>query len=250
MSSFYKRIRAYFNRNHHLIKLNYDLNKKIIGQNNELLWAHVYHDSIRGKKPLESLSLHIGRWAGNYSFFYILHRILSECKPKKILELGLGESTKFVSTYIENYLPETKHLIVEHDTDWKDNFNSGFKLSKNSRIKILEIHEKEFEGFSTTSYKGFDNLDDNLFQFYLIDGPFGSKRYSRNDILACIKEFPEDHQFVLLFDDYQRQGEKDTVSEVLKELDNLNISYFTQIYSGEKSQILIGSKEFKWVQSL
>ena len=37
----------------------------------ELEWAHVFHDSIKGKPWLENLSLNIGRWAGSYSFFYI-----------------------------------------------------------------------------------------------------------------------------------------------------------------------------------
>ena len=41
----------------------------------EIEWAHIYHDSIRGKKPIEELGLNIGRWAGNYSFFYVLNRI-------------------------------------------------------------------------------------------------------------------------------------------------------------------------------
>ncbi|MEZ0130278.1 hypothetical protein AB9T88_11140, partial [Flavobacterium sp. LBUM151] len=59
-----------------LIKENKERQNRIIAQNEELLWASVFHDSIRGKKGIEDLSLNIGRWAGNYSFFYVLNRIL------------------------------------------------------------------------------------------------------------------------------------------------------------------------------
>jgi hypothetical protein len=35
----------------------------------EIEWAHIYHDSIRGKKAIEELELNIVKWAGNYCFF-------------------------------------------------------------------------------------------------------------------------------------------------------------------------------------
>ena len=102
-------------------------------QSKELEWAHIYHDSIRGKKWLEELPINVGRWAGNYSFFYVLNRILNDYKPKRILELGLGESTKVISAYINNYLTDSTHIVVEQDADWAKAFNEKFTLSKNSR---------------------------------------------------------------------------------------------------------------------
>ena len=89
---------------------------RILHQSLEIEWAHVYHDSIRDKPYLQNLSLNIGRWAGNYAFFYLLNRILFETKPKRILELGLGESSKLISVYIENILVNSEHLIFEHNS--------------------------------------------------------------------------------------------------------------------------------------
>jgi hypothetical protein len=74
-----------------LIQENIKFHKASQAGLNELYWANVYHDSIRGKKELENLGLNIGRWAGNYTFFYVLNRILNDYQPKKIIEFGLGK---------------------------------------------------------------------------------------------------------------------------------------------------------------
>jgi hypothetical protein len=71
-----------------LIKENREFNRQRISHLKEIEWAHIYHDSIRGIEWIQGLSLNIGRWAGNYSFFYVLNRILMDYKPKNILELG------------------------------------------------------------------------------------------------------------------------------------------------------------------
>lgn len=43
--------------------------KNIELQTREIEWANIYHDSIRGKKPIEELALYVGRWGGELFFF-------------------------------------------------------------------------------------------------------------------------------------------------------------------------------------
>jgi hypothetical protein len=87
----------------------------------ENYWANVFHDSIRGYKELQNLSLNIGRFAGSYSMFYLLSRILKDYMPQNVLELGIGETTKFISTFMHNYYPQKQklhqHFAVEHHVD-------------------------------------------------------------------------------------------------------------------------------------
>ncbi len=132
-------------------------NNDLLRANNKLLkeleWANIYHDSIRGKVAIEALSLNIGRWAGNYTFFYILNRILLDYKPKNIIEFGLGESSKFISTFIENYNNDSKHLIIEHNQEWKKIFLTKFNLTKTSEIKVLGMIDKEVKSLSTKGYE-------------------------------------------------------------------------------------------------
>ena len=47
----------------------------------------------------------------------------------------------------------------------------------------------------------------------ILDGPFGSQRYSRIQILDLIPLSINKENFCILIDDFQRIGEKDTANE-------------------------------------
>ena len=74
--------------------------EKLMQSMQEQIWAHKFHDSIRGLKGVNEVSYFIGNWAGNYTFFYLLSRLMQEFKFERILELGLGESSKFITTFL------------------------------------------------------------------------------------------------------------------------------------------------------
>lgn len=219
-------------------------------QNRELEWAHIYHDSIRGKKWIEELPLNVGRWAGNYSFFYVLNRILSDYKPEKILDLGLGESSKFISAYIENYLFESSHVIVEQDKNWIDSFQERFKLSSNSKIIHCPLYLKEINGFDVNLYQGFNEKIIEKFDLYIVDGPFGSGRFSRYDIISLIERIEKGDQFIIMMDDTNRKGEQDTLNDIKKLLSSLEVDYYIGEYMGNKRVSLIVSEKYKYSISM
>lgn len=219
-------------------------------QAKEVEWANIYHDSIRGKKWLEELPLNVGRWAGNYSFFYVLTRILNDYKPKKILELGLGESSKVISAYLDNYLTETRHLIVEQDEKWAESFSNKFKLSTNSTIEILPLQQKTINNFNVNSYNNFEKKITDTFDLYVVDGPFGSDRFSRYDIISLVKKFEPSHEFIILFDDTNRQGEFETCEEIKFILEQHKINFFAGYYEGIKGSTIIASEKYKYATSL
>lgn len=218
-------------------------------QNRELEWSQIYHDSIRGKKWIEELPLNVGRWAGNYSFFYVLNRILSDYKPEKILDLGLGESSKFISAYIENYLFKSSHIIVEQDKNWIDSFQERCKLSTNSKIIHCPLYIKEVNGFDVNLYQDFDEKIIEKFDLYIVDGPFGSLRYSRYNIVSKVVEFNIEDEFIILIDDTHRQGEKDTFGDIVKILKNKKIDIFIGNYIGNKTNTVIATKKYKLATS-
>ena len=157
--------------------------RKILSATLENGWANVYHDSIRGKEWLEKLPLNIGRWAGNYAFFYVLHRVLTEYRPNKILEFGLGESSKFINATLKNELTESTHKIIEESSEWKSQFMNNHNLSSHSEIIICPLKKEEVKSFSVNVYDGIDKYTKNKFDLYVVDGPFGSEHYSRYDIV-------------------------------------------------------------------
>ena len=216
----------------------------------EIEWAHIYHDSIRGKDYIQNLGLNVGRWAGNYSFFYILNRILSDYRPKRILDLGLGESSKFISTYLAHSLFESHHTVVEQDLNWISAFSEKFNLCERSKIIHCPIIETQIKGFPTLSYQNFEENVSGEYDLFIVDGPFGSDRYSRIDILSLVQKFEKAKEFIIIVDDSHRPGEQDTVEEICNCLKNKGISYHRADYSGSKQNTVIASEAYRYSTSL
>jgi hypothetical protein len=233
-----------------LIRDNKIRQQKIIAQNDELIWASVFRDSIKGLKGIENLPLNIGRWAGSYPFFYVLNRILKEYQPKKILEFGLGESSKFISTYLQHHLLESEHIIIEQDSNWKLSFETNFVLSSRSNVYELPLIKKKYKEFEYNGYENIENTIATKFDVYIIDGPFGSPNYSRFDIVALADILSSEDEFILIMDDYNRNGEKETVEVLLSLLKSKNVNIYTAKYSGVKSLFVIATEKYKYVTSL
>ncbi len=85
---------------------------------------------------------------------------------------------------------------------------------------------------------------------YIIDGPYGSDRYSRYDIVSLVEKFTVDDEFLLLIDDSHRIGELDTIKDIQILLNNKNIIHYIGHYHGLKKQTIIGSKKYKYATSL
>ncbi|WP_158844274.1 hypothetical protein [Algibacter sp. L1A34] len=216
----------------------------------ELEWAQIYHDSIRGQEGIKDLSLNIGRWAGNYTFFYILNRVLKDYKPLNILELGLGESSKFISTYLDTYLANSNHLIIEQDKSWASAFERQFLLSKRSKIEICSIIEKNIHEFPVKIYENLEPKIENDYDLYVVDGPHGSPRFSRYDIVSIVKGISLGHEFVIIFDDYQRQGEKDTFYELQSVFKEKGITIYHETFFGFKEVKIITTEKYKYCCSI
>jgi hypothetical protein len=216
----------------------------------EGVWAHIFHDTIKDRVWLRELSISPGRWAGNYSFFYLLVRILSDYKPKRILEFGLGESTKVISAFLRNDLSDSKHDVLEHDVSWIHGFSNRYSLNHQTKINHFPLADVDVKGFPVCSYKDMEQQITELYDFYVVDGPLGSDNYSRYQIFNLLNNANEDSQFVVLFDDYNRDGEQETIEDVKEMLTHKNIKFYTGIYHGVKSQIVIATEQYRFATSL
>ncbi|MDX6746067.1 hypothetical protein SHK09_04625 [Polaribacter sp. PL03] len=226
------------------------LQRSIHQQSLENEWANVYHDSIRGVDFIQKLPLNIGRWAGNYTFFYILNRILKDVRPNSILEFGLGESSKFISCYLDNLLINSDHKIIEHDVVWKENFTEQFEISNNTEIQICELVQIDIKGNFVNSYSNIESVIDKKYDLYLVDGPFGSKYFSRYDIVNIANNFDENDEFIIIIDDYNRFGEKQTSEDLIDLFIRKNIKIYKRVYSGNKSLMIFVTEKYKFLTSL
>ena len=88
-------------------------------------------------------------------------------------------------------------------------------LTSNSNILHCPLVQKDVNGFSTYGYDNIENLIKNKYELYIIDGPFGSDRYSRYDMYNIAKTLQPSDEFIILFDDTHRKGEEETINSII-----------------------------------
>ena len=217
----------------------------------ELVWANVFHDAVRGCAWLKDKSFWPGRSALGYQAMYVLFRILGEARPKKILELGLGQSTKLISQYARAY-PPASHMVVENNQEWIEFFSKNYELPDATRIVKLDCKRVPYKDEDVRIFDGFaGHFTDDKFDFLLVDAPLGAdmKRYSRIDILDIIPQCLE-KDFAILIDDTERPGEYYTAGEICRKLDEAEIPHCIRSYNGMKNCMVICSSSLRFLTTL
>lgn len=220
-------------------------------QGTELLWAKKWEDSRKGIKWIEGLpGISPCGAAVGYNYLYIMTRILSEMEPKNVLDIGLGVSSTLISQYYKyRGFREGKHIIIEHDPEWISFYNKTHHFSDCSIVVLKECVKKRYSGCEYNAYKDFsNNLNGLKFSIISIDGPVGWDRpykHSRRDILDILPDALED-SFVIVMDDYNRKGEKATITEIEEVLKKNKIEYYKGIYLGMTDCCVLTSADNKF----
>ncbi len=217
----------------------------------ENTWANVFHDVIKDSVWLRNKAFAPGRWAAGYQMLYVMYRILDSVKPKKILELGLGQTTRMISQYSGYYHAE--HQVVEHDPKWIEFFATSYEVPDNVKFVNLEtIVDKYLDDEAVIMYRDFEEqFRGQKFDFICIDAPIGGKaiKYARVDILKIIPECLET-DFVILIDDTTRIGENNTIKLLQKIFEENGIEHVTKRYEGKKSSTIFTTEKYSFLTSL
>ena len=190
----------------------------------EMLYAMRFNDTIKNSEWF-NIPLSLSSGAIGYNFAYILYRILNDIKPNRILEMGLGQSTKIINEFVK-YNKKTEHHIVEHNKDWVSFFKKSTDVSEYTNFHLLDNYKKSYHGSELNAYKNFKNEFKGMkFDLICIDGPVGvDQEYSRMDILDILPDCLE-KSFIILLDDCNRIGEKNTISLIEKKLRDKGIKF-------------------------
>ena len=219
----------------------------------EISWGQIFNSAIADSAGLKNRSFSPGRWALGFPGLYVLYRILNDIQPKRILELGLGESTKMIGQYAA-FREDCGHVVVEHDPEWIAFCKAGVsKLSDRSQIIRLNLEKRVFLGDkNVTAYADFaDTFKGRKFDLIVIDGPVGSGNgdYSRIDMLDLLPECLAD-PFVIFMDDHNRKGEQNMTAQIRLKLEGASVPYVEGKYSGQKEVAVICSPELVFLRSL
>ena len=207
----------------------------------EAVWAQIFNNTISESLWLKDKTFSPGRWAVGYPYLYVMYRVLNETRPKRILELGLGQSTRMIAQYAAAF-QDVEHIVVEHDPEWVEFFCNDFPLPKNTKVVMLEREMAPYKDAEAVRvFKGFkETFQGQKFDFISVDAPLGGdmKQYARIDVLNLIPDGLGEN-FVIMVDDCNRIGETNTVKEIQQRLADYQIGHQTGWYQGEKISVLI-----------
>lgn len=186
-------------------------------------------------------------FAANASLLYLLFKILQKIKPKTILELGSGQSTKFTTRYVKEN-ENTEITILEDCEEWFGKIKPDIFTSKRTRIICSPLEQIKFGKRKCFWYSTKILAEENkTYDLILVDGPFGTKRYSRIGIANFIPKIIDKNNFILVFDDAARIGEQDTIKVIKKIFRKKSIPYVKFHVYGSKKQTCLVSLNFSFL---
>ena len=150
-----------------------------------------------------------------YNQYNVLINLLELNKPKRICQLGSGQSTSI----FEQYKKKNKNIIlfsIEHDYFYIRNINTILcSLIQNTSLTL-----KEKTYFNINRYDKFEEWlqKQEPFDFILIDGPLGwgfreKYDYSRIQLLSFIVLNKIANNSIVLYHDSERKNAKHTLQE-------------------------------------
>jgi hypothetical protein len=195
----------------------------------------------------DDFTLYPDSFAANASLLYLLFKILQKTKPKSILEIGSGQSTKLTTRYIKES-ENAEITIIEDCEEWFENTKQNIFASKRSRYLCSPLEQTKYRNRKCLWYstKIFAE-EDRTYDLILVDGPLGSRRNSRIGIANYLPKILDNDNFILIFDDAARIGELDTIRAVKKILRKNNIAYLEFHVYGSKKQTCIVSPNYSFL---
>lgn len=186
-------------------------------QGREVIFQGIVH------RALDRLGIDVAfyplRSAANYSYFYLLVRIVEELPVKRILELGCGQSTLLLDQLAKH--KPVACMSFEHDPGWLDRIG---KQLEHVELVHSPLVRRTILGHLTCAYDTSPIANQGKFDVLLVDGPQGQRRRSRWGALEIIENWLAD-DFVIVFDDAERRGEQQTIARALQLLDALGRRY-------------------------
>ena len=156
--------------------------------------------------------------------------ILEDFKPKRICELGSGQSSQIFETYCDKY--NAKLYSIEHDEMWKRKDSVLLKFIDYETFININGHIYK----SCNKYEGFEEWleQQDKFNFILIDGPIGYGyrelyKYSRIQILSFILLNKISDSAYVLYHDSERNNAKTTLKEFERLLNEYKYVFNKQI---------------------
>lgn len=218
----------------------------------ELYYADLLHDTILNSTWLKDKSFSLHRWAANYSFIYMLYRILDNAKPQNILEMGMGQTSRLTSQYVTYCNPNATLDIIENDAGWIATYQPQLAQNEHTKVHQCDLEFFTYDNVECRKYKDLAKVIGNTkYDLIIIDGPLGADQtLPRSNILDLIKNGNIADDFIIIFDDAEREGEQKTIANAIALLEEQGIKYSSFQRNALKTQQFISSLTKSFIRYL
>lgn len=163
---------------------------------------------------------------------YLLVRALKELRIESTLELGAGQSTRILSSHASTF--GSQSLTFEEDRWWAEQLVENISHGR-STITVSPVVSSRCEGKTTRFYDDYSRIiGGRRFSLFLVDGPIGSKSFSR---LGAVESIPEhlDDEWIVIWDDLDRPGDLESFGMALRKLRRLGVQHHHALFDGDRT---------------
>jgi len=202
----------------------------------------LYFELFRGQ--LEALDLPMiyrpfGAGA-NASLLFLVLRCVQLHRPKRVLELGAGQTSLLLDALSTHYPMEV--VAVEGDQRWRDDIGGRVRHD----VRLCAIEQRRYGRHSVPAYDLPQDVKTGSFNMIVVDGPGGARRFGRVGALDLVPDaLAEDG--VVLFDNVERRGEQDTVALAEERLAGARGQVQRMTFAGRTRQALLAPARTRWL---
>lgn len=227
---------------------------RLRGQVNDLHYEIALRDQLKHAGYVVP-GLYCDGFAANPSFLLLLLKVLEAVAPRRILELGSGTTTVVLAQY-RRRTGTCEVVTLEHDPAWASRVQEragapdpGQQIVVRPLEPVLVELPEIGLALRTAWYAGADALLREPFNLIVVDGPVGTKLFSRSGILPYLPGLLSS-PFVLIFDDAERAGESTTIRALRRLLSARGVDYRAFEVRGSRAQYVLCSPSLAFLEFL
>ena len=185
--------------------------------------------------------------AADHKFLYILARALVEFRFESILEFGSGETTRLLDAFAGE--TGSRVTTIEHDAFWADRLR-GRGLANTHEIfqcPLATVHGATVGPHSWYELGEAASALPSGCELYLVDGPPGTRTYSRVGFVEFFLAH-RGEEWLVLWDDVDRLGDLQSFALLLRELRRANVDFEHHLFVSSRTLGAVFTRRYRAVR--